>query len=336
MDLAGKLTSTVNVGANALFFLLTPIAARLAGPAGIAACFAGLGLAQGPLIPARSVMMRDWLPQGPERAWAMRLMEMGIRVAPMISVATVPRMAAAYGWRSVPLAFGGVAAAFTVLWQLLAADGEESLTRRRELKQQKEAGGGKSTEAVVDWSIFSLPSVQVIATTCERGLLLGRAYSHTDDAAFCRSVSGRTSRLTTLSRRCSSGRRRTSRQCWAARPSTPAASSPSRAPTCPPLRLGRSQPRCGSNPAKLRTCCVVVVARPLTNNIGNFVLASVENVLLTRGVPLLTIRRSMTMVGSTIQAAFLLLFALAKSPIAATAAYAGERFGHCFRGSGAA
>ena len=44
----------------------------------------------------------------------------------------------------------------------------------------------------------------------------------------------------------------------------------------------------------------------------------------------------MTMVGSTIQAVFLLLFALAKSPIAATAAYAGERFGHCFRGSGAA
>ncbi len=94
--------------------------------------------------------------------------------------------------------------------------------------------------------------------------------------------------------------------------------------------------RLQSDQAEVSTCCVALVARPLTNNIGNFVLASVENVLLTRGVPLLTIRRSMTMVGSTIQAVFLLLFAMAKSPIAATAAYAGERFGHCFRGSGAA
>ena len=94
--------------------------------------------------------------------------------------------------------------------------------------------------------------------------------------------------------------------------------------------------RLQSAQAEVSTCCVALVARPLTNNIGNFVLASVENVLLTRGVPLLTIRRSMTMVGSTIQAVFLLLFAMAKSPIAATAAYAGERFGHCFRGSGAA
>ena len=64
-------------------------------------------------------------------------------------------------------------------------------------------------------------------------------------------------------------------------------------------------------------------------------IALVENALLLRQVPLVTIRRGMTAFGSSVQAMFLVLFGLARAPAAATAAYAGITAGHCFRGSGA-
>jgi hypothetical protein len=101
-------------------------------------------------------------------------------------------------------------------------------------------------------------------------------------------------------------------------------------------------------------------------NLGNVVVAVLENGLVARQVPLLKVRRGMTAVGSAIQAGcdpeiavwrsslcndrilqaetvlvfhwlcrFLVLFSLARTPAAAALAYAGITGGHCFRGSGA-
>ena len=67
---------TANLMGNAALLLLLPAAAKRSVLA-ICACLTGIGLFQAPMVPAISVLYRDWMPPGPERAFALAIPELG-------------------------------------------------------------------------------------------------------------------------------------------------------------------------------------------------------------------------------------------------------------------
>ena len=115
---------TVNLAGTAALMLLLPAAARVqrGGAYVLATLFTVLGLIQGSLVPCSSQMQKDWLTDGPERAFALRLMGLGGTVSQLIATAATPVMAGAsrHGWQLAPIVYGGAIAVFTVLWQLIA------------------------------------------------------------------------------------------------------------------------------------------------------------------------------------------------------------------------
>jgi sugar phosphate permease len=151
----GKLVSTVNLWSNALLFLLTPLAARHGGAVAVAAVFAALGLAQGSYVPSSSVMIKAWLPTGVGRPWALRAMELGQRVGPLIAAWSVPVMVARWGWASVPRVYGSFGVLFALVWQLAAREGP--LTTAGDAA----AAAVSKAKAQVEWAVFGLAPVQV-------------------------------------------------------------------------------------------------------------------------------------------------------------------------------
>jgi hypothetical protein len=91
-------------------------------------------------------MIKAWLPTGAGRPWALRAMELGQRVGPLIAAWQVPVMAARWGWASVPRIYGGSSLLFALLWQLCAREGPASVA--------------KAKAEAVEWAVFRLAPVQ--------------------------------------------------------------------------------------------------------------------------------------------------------------------------------
>ncbi len=231
----GKLVSTVNLWSNAALFLLTPLAARHAGPVAVAGVFAALGLAQGSYVPSSSVMIKAWLPTGPGRPWALRAMELGQRIGPLIAAWSVPAMAARWGWASVPKLYGGLSLIFSLMFQVGAMESPST------------AGSATSMAKIeadpVDWAVFRLAPVQACI------------WSHFASNNTIAVMSAWSPTYFVNNLRCS------------------------------PTQAG-----------------TLLAIPPLVQNVGNVGVALLENSLVARQVPLLTVRRGMTAIGSAIQA----------------------------------
>lgn len=285
--------------------------AGIGGARALAAIFCALGLAQGSFVPSNSVLIKAWLPEGRARPWALRGMELGSRIAPLVAATTVPVIAAAWGWVAVPRIYGGVALLFACLWQAAARErpAPPQLGTPAARGVCGDDGGGPKHKVAgadgVEWSVFSVAPVQACIA------------SHFASNATIAVMSA-----------------------WA--------------PTyfvavlgCTPMQAGgylalppvRAHQRCcekglralGEAADMTRGGCHA----QLVQNVGNVLVALLENALRGRGVGLQAVRRGMTAGGSAVQAAFLVRFGWARTPLGAACAYAGVTGGHCFRGSGA-
>ena len=71
---------TLNLLGHTLCLAL-PAAAAAASPLWLYGCLTAIGVAQGPMIPVQGALKANWLAQGPGRAWALRIIGLGGRVA---------------------------------------------------------------------------------------------------------------------------------------------------------------------------------------------------------------------------------------------------------------
>ena len=122
----GKGILTLNMVGNAALLCAVPAAAA-AGQGFLMATFCAMGLFQGPLIPAQGAIKAEWLKGlGGERAFALRLMGLGTKVAATLTSWAVPFIATRLGWRAVAYVYGGCTAGFALLWHLLASNAPRS------------------------------------------------------------------------------------------------------------------------------------------------------------------------------------------------------------------
>jgi MFS family permease len=147
---------TLNTAGAALMLSLAPIAVRVGGGArALALCFSGMALFHGPFIPCQAELKRQWLPTGPARAWALRFISMGGKVA-SFSATLTPWLCARLGWQGTAWAYGCATLAFSVLWEIVAADRPGP---RPAAAPSKVVGG---TRRAPDWRIFRVPSSLVV------------------------------------------------------------------------------------------------------------------------------------------------------------------------------
>jgi MFS family permease len=81
-----------------------------------------MGLFQGPLMPARSMLMRDWLPNGPRRAIGTRVIGLGATLSDSFTPGVTVLLASRLGYSSVGYGFGGFTALICAAWHCLATD----------------------------------------------------------------------------------------------------------------------------------------------------------------------------------------------------------------------
>ena len=99
-----------------------------------------------------------WLPKGVMKAWALRVVSLGTRIARLAAASLVPWLCSSYGWRYVAYVLGGASMGFSFVFQLLAANRpapgqfEDAPAAASVAKKEKKA---------VDWGIFSVPAAQV-------------------------------------------------------------------------------------------------------------------------------------------------------------------------------
>ena len=113
---------TMNLGGMATLLMLLPSCAKASGAWAMCACLAGIGVCQGVLVPSQGQLKRNWLTDGPERVWALRVIGLGMRVGYPAAASFTPWLAQRFGWRAVPYVFGVPMAAFGVLWHFFAAE----------------------------------------------------------------------------------------------------------------------------------------------------------------------------------------------------------------------
>ena len=111
----GRLVSSLNLCGNTLLLVL-PVAARH-GAGALSICLCAIGLCQGPLVPSVAVLQRAWLPPAtdPLRAWIIRFISIGGRLARITAVAVTMPMALKFGWQSIAYLYGSAAAVSAVL-----------------------------------------------------------------------------------------------------------------------------------------------------------------------------------------------------------------------------
>ena len=85
---------SLNLGGMAALLLLLPSTASIGGTWAMATCLAGIGVCQGVLVPGQGQLKRNWLTDGPERVWALRIMGLGGRVGYTLASVLVPFLAA--------------------------------------------------------------------------------------------------------------------------------------------------------------------------------------------------------------------------------------------------
>ena len=96
------LARAVNLAGMSALLLALPSLARIPGPWGMSACLACIGVCQAALVPAQGQLKSNWLPDGPERVFAQRIIGLGMRVGYPAAAAAVPWVAKTFGWRAVP------------------------------------------------------------------------------------------------------------------------------------------------------------------------------------------------------------------------------------------
>jgi ACS family D-galactonate transporter-like MFS transporter len=147
----GKAVLAVNMAGTAALCCALPLAARVRQNWRCAALSMGLmsmGFFQGPLIPALQHMRKDWLPQGPGRALAMRLSDLGGALTGVLTPLLPPFVAMRYGWRSFVMVYGVYVALFLAVWQRWARDRPAHMVAAQSHAPQ-----------AVDWTIFLESSV---------------------------------------------------------------------------------------------------------------------------------------------------------------------------------
>lgn len=224
----------------------------------------------------------NWLTDGPEKAWALRIMGLGGRVGYTVAGALTPWLAATAGWQAIPYTLGAAAALFGVVWQLFATERPAAAVEACGGAAEEKAGGGVvgkegggGGEKSMEWRIFTV------------GPVLGATAAH-----FASNNLG----YLFLQ--------------WS--------------PTYYNEVLHISNVAAGA-----------FISLPLTIAIWlPFLIGALENKLRAQGLPLLTIRKKMTLIGSAIQTACTLLFIRMHSPILACAYSCGVTVGACLHGSG--
>ena len=115
-----KAVAQLNLAGNTALLLLPMLAGR--GVRALSLCLCLIGLCQGPLVPSVSVLQRNWLPNGPMRAWALTFVSMGGRLARLVAAGTGPLLADRFGWRVIAYLYGTLAAAFAVTFTVVASE----------------------------------------------------------------------------------------------------------------------------------------------------------------------------------------------------------------------
>ena len=81
-----------------------------------------IGAMQGPSYPTNSVVISRWVPRS-ERAFATSVSDAGGAAGALVALFATPFVAGRLGWRTAMATSGLVTLSFTVLWQVLAANG---------------------------------------------------------------------------------------------------------------------------------------------------------------------------------------------------------------------
>lgn len=164
----GKRLLTLNLGGMAALLMLLPTCSRARGTGAMSACLAAIGVCQAVLVPAQGQLKRNWLTDGPERVWALRVMGLGNRVGYTAAAALVPWLAERRGWRAVPYTLGGLIGVFGVAWQALATEHpapdpapDAPATEDKEPPEQGEEkpAAVAAKQKTMEWGIFRVPAV---------------------------------------------------------------------------------------------------------------------------------------------------------------------------------
>ena len=151
----GKAVFSAILWGHALFAALIPAAVRR-GPGTLWACLCAIGLCQGPLFGAQKKVQAAWLPQdGPERARALMVVNMGSKLSGPVTNVLVPLLAGSrFGWRSVTTIYASVTMAFAVLWQLLVTE-----TPPSDITTSSDDAPTPAVSTAIEWRVFIVPAV---------------------------------------------------------------------------------------------------------------------------------------------------------------------------------
>ena len=107
--------------ASALACMLVPTAYDHAGPVGMWWCIALMGAVQGPMFPASSVFLKNWMPPA-ERARASTYVDVGISVGALLAVPAGSYLGQVLSWQEMYWLMGALGATFTAAWALVTAN----------------------------------------------------------------------------------------------------------------------------------------------------------------------------------------------------------------------
>lgn len=175
-----KVYLTFEMAATSVLLVLLPSART---PLALGTGLTCMGLVQGGFIPANKCLQRNWMPQGTERAWAVRIVSLGNNLSDMMASLLSPVLASRLGWESTFRIYGVGVGLYTVLWQGFATEqpcrlltpGETALRSGNVSVVAPGSGAtsrGGSKAPTVEWRIFlTAPVLSCIASRVGFGLL---------------------------------------------------------------------------------------------------------------------------------------------------------------------
>lgn len=151
----GKGVLTANLLGHAAMLLALPAAARR-GHRWVWCCLCAIGLAQGPMGPAQQKLKTSWLPAGPERAWALQIINLGSKLAGPLTNSSMPFLVTVLGWQRVTTIVGAATATFAVVWHRYAA---ESPDNRLPASEPSVPKGKAVARTAIEWGVFRVWAV---------------------------------------------------------------------------------------------------------------------------------------------------------------------------------
>lgn len=88
----------------------------------MSSCLVLFGLLQSSFAPALWTMKATWIPQGPERAWALMVSGFGTTLAKNIASVVTPWLSGRSGWHTAACVYAAAVGLYTIAWQLLARE----------------------------------------------------------------------------------------------------------------------------------------------------------------------------------------------------------------------